>query len=373
MECFRIDESGYTGFDLLNLEQRFQGAAAIAISDEDAAQLIKKHFPRLQAPELKYRALSRRPSSRPQLLALLRDLLQGYKCVAHVMDKRYMLILMFCDYAVEPWYYRRGHDFYADGQNYAMASLLSVAGPTTLGAEPFEAMLAAFQRAMREKSPESLNALVAAARRTAWQAFPEAIGPLARDACPDCLDAIATPGVSTDVAIVAMQALISRMEVMAGGPYRVQHDESKNLDTYHGLLQAFINHTEAVDLRQTAITSFKFPLKLTAVTMVNSNNSPAIQLADVLIGAAVEAANMMTGLRTEGLDPDALLPLFKDDQIIHMVPDLDFEAQKEFRSGTQASEMIDYFAANFASNDGFPEIDRKDAGGGQRPKHLPPR
>ncbi|XHO04767.1 hypothetical protein ACEQUB_01657 [Ralstonia syzygii] len=33
MECFRIDESGYTGFDLLNPEQR-QGATAIAISDE---------------------------------------------------------------------------------------------------------------------------------------------------------------------------------------------------------------------------------------------------------------------------------------------------------------------------------------------------
>ncbi len=78
MECFRIDESGYTGFDLLNPQQRLQGAAAIAISDEDATRLINEHFPRRQALELKYRALSRRPSSRPPLLALLRDLLQGY-------------------------------------------------------------------------------------------------------------------------------------------------------------------------------------------------------------------------------------------------------------------------------------------------------
>ncbi len=47
MECFRIDESGYTGFDLLNPDQRFQGASAIAISDQDAASLISEHFPRL--------------------------------------------------------------------------------------------------------------------------------------------------------------------------------------------------------------------------------------------------------------------------------------------------------------------------------------
>lgn len=349
MECFRIDESGYTGFDLLNPQQRFQGAAAIAISDEEAARLIEEHFPRRQGPELKYRTLSRRQSSRPHLLALLRDLLQSYKCVTHVLDKRYMLILMFCDYAVEPWYYERGVDFYADGQNYAMGSLLSVVGPTMLGAEPFEAMLAAFQRAMKEKTPASLNALIAATRRTNWQAFPEAIGPLARDASPDCLRAIATPGISTDLAIVVMQALISRMEVMAEAPYRVEHDESKNLATYHDLLQAFIDHTDEVELRQTAIASFKFPLRLTEVTQVNSKTSPAIQLADMMIGAALEAVNIMTGHRTEGLDPDVLLPLFKDDQLIHMLPDLDFEAQKEFRRGTQASEVIDYCAANFAS------------------------
>jgi len=32
MERFSIDESGYTGFDLLNPDQRFQGATAISIT-----------------------------------------------------------------------------------------------------------------------------------------------------------------------------------------------------------------------------------------------------------------------------------------------------------------------------------------------------
>ena len=47
MDCYRIDESGYTGFDLLNREQCFQGATAIAIENDDAERLIKEHFPRL--------------------------------------------------------------------------------------------------------------------------------------------------------------------------------------------------------------------------------------------------------------------------------------------------------------------------------------
>lgn len=103
MECFRIDESGYTGFDLLNGDQRFQGASAISISDSDAAQLIKQHFPKLQAPELKYRSLSRRVANHPRLLGLMSDLLRNFKCVTYVCDKRFMLTLMFVDYAVEPY------------------------------------------------------------------------------------------------------------------------------------------------------------------------------------------------------------------------------------------------------------------------------
>lgn len=348
MECFRIDESGYTGFDLLNRDQRFQGASAIAIDNDDAVRLIKEHFPRLQAEELKYGALSRRPGNHPRLLGLLHDLLSNYKSVTYVCDKRFLLILMFLDYAVEPWYYDRGTNFYEDGQNYGMASLLAMAGPTLLGKLEFEALLAAFQRATKEKSPSALRDLVVAARRTDWHKFPEAIGPLARDAAPECLSAIATPGVTTDAAMVVLQSLITRMEVMSDGPYSVEHDQSKNLETYHDLLQRFIDHEGEIELRQSAIASFKFPFKLTEVTQVDSKVSPAVQLADVMIGAALEAANTMTGLRSGGLDPEMLMPLYANEQFIHLIPDIDFEAQRQFRQGTQASEVIDYFAANFA-------------------------
>ena len=349
MKCFRIDESGYTGFDLLNREQRFQGAATIAISNEDATRLIEEYFPKLQATELKYRALSRRPANHARLLALLRDVLSSYKSVTYVCDKRFLLILMFLDYAVEPYYYDRGVDFYRDGQNYAMGSLLAITGSTLLGKTEFEALLAAFQRATKEKSPAALADLVAAARRTNWRNFPEAIGPLAQYAAPECLSAIATPGVTTDAAMVVLQSLITCMEVMSDGPYRVEHDQSKNLETYHDLLQRFIDHDEEIELRQSEIASFKFPLKLTEVVQVDSMASSAVQLADVMIGAALEAANNLTGLRAGGLDPEDLMSLYADDQFIHLIPNIDFAEQRRFREGTQASELINYFATNFAT------------------------
>lgn len=331
---------------MLNPEQRFQGATAIAISDEEAARLIREHFPKLQAPELKYHSLARRPAYHRPLLELQRVVLAQHKCVTYVCDKRYLLLLMFLDYAVEPFYYERGLDFYEDGQNYSLASLLYTVGPTLLGKEAFDALLAAFQRAVKEKSQDALHELVLAARRLKWRELPEALGPLAQ-ASPECLSAIATPGVTTDVALVVLQSLISRMEVMADGAYRVEHDQSKNLLTYHALLQRYIDHEQEVEFKQTQIASIKFPLKLSSVTQVDSKASPAVQVADVMIGAAIEAANGLTSLRTPLLDPKAVMSLYAEDQFIHMVPSIDFAEQKRFRQGTQAGQVIDYFASNF--------------------------
>src|SRR3546814_18455636 len=66
-----------------------------------------------------------------------------------------------------------------------------------------------------------------------------------------------------------LQSLITRVEVMSDGPYRVEHDQSKNLATYHDLLCSFIDHEGEIELRQSEIASFKFPLKLTEVVQVD--------------------------------------------------------------------------------------------------------
>lgn len=347
MECFRIDESGYTGFDLLNDAQPFQGASAIAIEDAEAARLIREYFPKLQAPELKYRSLSKRVANHPRLLGLIGDVLANHKCVTYFCDKRFALLMKFVDYAVEPFYYARGIDFYEDGRNYLLGAVLFYAGPHLLGVEAMARLERAFQEAMRHKTKAALADLVNAAKHTDWRKLEEAIGPLVY-ADHDCLDAIATPGVTTDMALPVLLALISRMEVMSNGRYRVEHDQSKNLLTYHDLLQRQIDHTGEAEFRQSPIASIRYPLKLREVSQVDSKKSPAVQLADVLIGATIEAAQRRAGRIEDGLDPQRLAELYRDDQLIHLLPSLDFKQQLEFRRGTQASALIDYFAENFS-------------------------
>jgi len=78
--------------------------------------------------------------------------LPRHECVTYIYDKRFLLLLMFLDYAVEPFYYERGLDFYEDGQNYALASLLYSTGPILLGKKAFDTLLFASRRAVKEKT-----------------------------------------------------------------------------------------------------------------------------------------------------------------------------------------------------------------------------
>lgn len=345
MERFCVDESGYTGFDLLNAEQQFQGASAICISEEEAQKVIRHFFPKLQANELKYRALARRPGNLERLLDMQRHVLQNHKCVTYIAHKRFLLTLMFIDYAVEPNYYAQGYNLYQDGGNYALGSLLFFTGVPLFG-PGYEKVLANFQSAMKQKSEIAIEELLQSVAELPCHKLPEAMGPL-YNRCPECISAITTDGVTTDAALIVLQSLISRMEAMASGPYRVDHDRSKNLIQYHNLLQQFINHQESIEFRQSEIAAIRFPLKLTAVEQVDSKDCLGVQLADILIGGAVDAANSLIGLREKTSYTDGVISAYKHDQLIHMLPSLDFDEQRRFRSGSQANQVIDYFSKNF--------------------------
>ncbi|HFI6337364.1 TPA: hypothetical protein ACGRWJ_004123, partial [Escherichia coli] len=143
-----MDESGYTGYDLLHKEQKFQGASSILINHDDASRLIKEYFPKLQADELKYSSLKRRDSNRKPLFELQKHLLSNYPCITCVGDKRFLLILMFIDYAVEPFYYDFGINLYEDGGNFSMASMVYYVGSAYYGSA-FDDILLQFQNAMK--------------------------------------------------------------------------------------------------------------------------------------------------------------------------------------------------------------------------------
>lgn len=97
--------------------------------------------------------------------------------------------------------------------------------------------------------------------------------------------------------------------------------------------------------RNSGIAGIQFPLKLEEVYQVDSRDSPAVQLCDVLVGGAVSAAELL--MKEKSLSFYSPLKLYHEDQIIHFLPDLDFEKQREFRRGSQGAEYNDFIRNEF--------------------------
>ena len=347
MNAFFIDESGYTGYDLLNKQQPFQGASSIQINEEIAERLIRDHFSQNKSDELKHRSLSRRKNNLEALLDIQRVLLREYMGFSYVCDKKYLLTLMFLDSCVEPFFYERGVDFYADGQNYSLASLLYYTAPTFWGAENFEELLLLFQRVQKSKSAVAVQTLLEKAKSLMGQELSENLLPLVME-YPACIEEIRNPKSNTDAAFVVLLSLISHIEKYVDSEYEVVHDTSNNLRRYNEVINWFITMKSDQKFRQTEITTFSFPLKLSSVSQRDSRSSYGVQLADILIGGIIEYSMALAGLVKKNDYNQSILELYSEGNIIHMLPSLNFEENKQFRSGTQAHEFIDFIAKNIS-------------------------
>lgn len=349
MQVFSVDESGYTGHDLLQRSQPWQGASAVSISHDDARHLISNHFPKLKAPELKFSSLRRRDGNQKPLFALQQELLANFPCVTCVADKRFILVQMFIEYAVEPFYFDQGVNLYENGGNIAMASYAYYVGQGQYG-KGFDDILRAFQNAMNQKTPAAVNTLIDCVRAVNWHHLPEVLGPLALEH-PDCISAIMDPNITTDAAFVILQALISRTEMMSEGPYYIEHDRSDNLLKYNEYLSRLIDCRMPARFRMSDIASIEYPLKLKTVSQVDSKLSPSVQLCDVLVGGAVSAVRQLAEDQKQAFYSP--LKLYGEHQLIHFTPNIDFDEQAEFRKGGQGAEYVEFVAEQFRKAGGI--------------------
>lgn len=346
MTVFYMDESGFTGADLLQKLQPFQGASALCICPDDARYLIRQHFPKLKAPELKFSSLIKRDTNLKPLYELQRDLLANFPCVICVADKKFILILLFVTHAVEPWYHARGENLLRDGRHFLLASMAYFAGPTLLGND-FELILRRFQQAMREKTDAAVLALTDTIRSIEWTVLSELLGPLATGT-PECIGEILDKGTTTDASFIILNALISRTELMADGEYRVEHDRSKNLLQYNHHLSRFIECSQPAEFKLSAHASVSYPLKLTDVCQVDSVDSPGVQLCDVLVGGCIRALHEQIRDGKAGFYSPARL--YEDHHFIGFKAEYDLTRDSVFRKGGQNAEYVDFISKILGDN-----------------------
>ena len=111
-----LDESGFTGDDLYNPDQRFFTIASTVIQNDEAKDILARCFPRYQGSEYKFTNIWKRERSREGLLALAAEIPTiADRAFVWVIDKRFCLLTKMVDYLVEPGAYEAGYDWYANG------------------------------------------------------------------------------------------------------------------------------------------------------------------------------------------------------------------------------------------------------------------
>ncbi len=341
MRTAYIDEAGYTGRNLLDPTQPFLALSGVFISEDDARALRDRLFQGVKARELKHQSLARRRQHHRGLLQAQQACLRNYNAVSYVADKRFLCILKLLNDCIEPCLYARGLDFYENGQHLALAGLLYHTGPTLWGREPFQRLLDLYQEASAKKTDDAIGVFCSHARSLPRCGLSPYIQPIAAED-PAFLAEVRSPTTSTNAVFSLLSGLLTQLEHKAGGPYEIVHDTSPAMKAYHEALRTLMGCSESRRFRISNVCTMRYPLDLKGIREAESTREVGLQLADLLAGGIVAATEALCSPQGPDAYTSEILALYSDDNLMHLVPTLDFDDIARDFAGSQAGMAIDF-------------------------------
>lgn len=302
MTTIYIDESGFTGDDLYNREQPFFVIASTIIENDEAEQILRRCFPRYQGPEFKFTNIWRRDAHRNGLRALAAEIpALADRMFAYIIDKRFTLLIKIFDYIVEPYAYAAGYDWYEGGwgmryMNTIHRDLLEY-GTEALYDEtvrlwdafarrPGEETFAAFSRHIDRTVAASrppLSSLFGLVKR-GLPGF-KAMNPRLEDFKE-----------TSEIQLTTVFSSLVRWRQLRPEDFNLVHDESsaflKQRDRWDAMLRDDVDPQEFAAANGGMI---ELPIRVRSTVGVRSEDSPAIQLCDVIAGFAAKAAPGFNG------------------------------------------------------------------------------
>jgi hypothetical protein len=151
-----IDESGYTGEDLLNIDQPIFVLASTILDNNLCNEIFSEIFPNFKGKELKHSKLRSRLIGQNRIITLIRTL-KNYNSLntLFIVHKEFTLITKLVDLWVEPAMYKDGYDLYDRGGNISLSNLTYNVLRSLLPKNVFSDILTRFQAMMRYRTYKS--------------------------------------------------------------------------------------------------------------------------------------------------------------------------------------------------------------------------
>jgi len=295
-----MDESGYTGADLLNAEQPIFVVASTTVDDATARQLRDEAFGGVQMPELKHSTLVRTAAGRQRVVNLVRLVQSTGQFGTFIVHKRFALLTYLVDLWVEPSMEAFGYDLYAQGANIAESNVDFVVMSSIAPGE-LNRLLASFQKMMQARDRASYTEFAATLEdiyvrgnsmvKDATRSFMLAVQHLGFGHLASLPERLMNPAHTC-----AFQT-VSHWRGTTDEPFRVLHDRSSNLARDIWLFEALVNPDVPAALVGRDRRTIRFPLRVERTAFVEAASSVPVQLADVLAGAAAAYATSKVGPR----------------------------------------------------------------------------
>lgn len=288
---FYIDETGYTGEDLLNSEQPIFAQATHDLTDTETESLLHATFSGVAATELKFRRLARNPRHQERVVELIRLLASDpSRAGVWICHKEFAMLTFVVDWWIEPLAYRGGLNLYKDGGNLAMTNMLYVALGGFWSASFRRRLLTCFQRMMRARTQETYNQCEGFVRHAYQKARGEQAETLRYLWAPFPLlghqHVLELPKRALDLALPGLFYIGHIWRSRRDDALEVVHDQSTNMAKQRWLWDALSSPDLAPASFAHSGGSQQFPINVVGTRFANSVQVRQLQICDVLAGAS---------------------------------------------------------------------------------------
>ncbi len=349
MEIY-LDESGYTGEDLLNLRQPVFVIASTTAPSDVCKSIFDKCFSRVQASELKHLTLSSRPAGQDRLITFIHTAKQAALFATFVVHKEFALLTKIIDLWVEPAMHLDGIDLYERGGNIALANLSYTILRSLLPAQSFQQHLTRFQTMMRKRTPRNYKEFWGHLYKTYNQAGEilknVILFFLASEAKLGFQHLLTLPQRSLDLACTCCLETAIHWRKATKNHLTLIHDKSREMARDKWLWDALVNPNVPVAEAGYDRRKIYFPLNVDRTLFVDSKNYLQLQYADLLAGATATYLRSLnqpayTSSYTNRLQEAGIV-----DFIIGGIwPSADVTPEDLETTGDTAGNLLDFMAA----------------------------
>jgi len=340
-----FDESGNSGENLLDADQPIYCIASLNMTDEHVELLLSKIGS--NGTELHFKSLKKSTAYQKQILELLNhDLIQTTNIKYYVANKEFAVVGHIVDRLIEPVVYDLGEDLFRNKYNLELTNLIYHFGNYVWNPNLYNIFLLSFQDMVRKQTEDSVNNFYTLTKELRQQADKESL----------ILDLILASKEQIELIIKGLHkyaidlSLPLFVEICDGWgrqfnqAFDVIHDDSKQIAFWTESIN-FMSDDKYMIPKEVGFDDrkIKFPLNINSLSLIKSEDSRHIQLADIITSSVTYAVKTIYGQKNSN---DEFANSIYKSRIMNidaniMWPSLD---EKEIKTPDNEINALDYLA-----------------------------